>query len=209
MPSLQMNSHSFLRHLFTCTSNGIAVITPNGSWIEINPALSRMLGYSNEELMMLSLRDIVHPEEQWDDLLEDEYESLETVRRLIHKNGSVIWAGIHILKFEEESGENRSRILLQITDKTEIRELERQLIRHENLFELVTQNSRDIIYQCSLDGVLLYCSRSFQELLDYSPDELIGKMEEMLYHPDDLQAFNESRQSLTKTNQFRIRHKAG
>ena len=43
--------------------DGIFVVDPNGSCLTVNSARSRMMGYSSEELLQLSIADIVAPEE--------------------------------------------------------------------------------------------------------------------------------------------------
>src|SRR5262249_36542216 len=42
---------------------GIAVVDPGGQWLEVNPALTRLLGYNREELLTLRYQAILHPED--------------------------------------------------------------------------------------------------------------------------------------------------
>src|SRR5688572_4158304 len=54
---------------------GMALTTPDGRWIEVNPAFCRFVGYTREELLARTFRDITHP----DDLPRD----IEGQRRLL------------------------------------------------------------------------------------------------------------------------------
>ena len=42
---------------------GMALVSPEGRWLKVNPALCRIVGYSNEELMAKDFQSITHSED--------------------------------------------------------------------------------------------------------------------------------------------------
>jgi PAS domain-containing protein len=43
---------------------GMALLTPEGRWTQVNPALCELLGYSEEELLELTYVDVTHPDDR-------------------------------------------------------------------------------------------------------------------------------------------------
>jgi PAS domain S-box-containing protein len=76
---------------------GIALVAPDGSYLQVNPALCRMVGYTEAELLQLNFRDLTHPGDLPDDLtcmdqlLANQLESYQLEKRYRHKDGSLIW----------------------------------------------------------------------------------------------------------------------
>lgn len=57
------SSEQRFRAYFEQAMFGMAAIRPDGSWIEVNPALCEMFGYSFEELMAKSWPQLTHPDD--------------------------------------------------------------------------------------------------------------------------------------------------
>ena len=51
------------RSYFELPQVGIAITSPEKGWIDANKGLTKMLGYSMEELQVLSWADITHPDD--------------------------------------------------------------------------------------------------------------------------------------------------
>jgi PAS domain S-box-containing protein len=74
--------------------NGMALVSPDGKWLQVNPALCRLTGYSEEELLGRKLWDIVHPgeaataEQDFHDLLAGRVATVRTERRYVRKDGT-------------------------------------------------------------------------------------------------------------------------
>ncbi len=91
---------------------------------------------------------------------------------------------------------------------------EAALRRNEELFRLITENSRDLISLHDLDGRILYASPSFKTSLGYAPEELTGTDAFALVHPEDREALrNTWLQALEmkegRTAEYRTRHRNG
>jgi two-component system cell cycle sensor histidine kinase/response regulator CckA len=88
------------------------------------------------------------------------------------------------------------------------------LQRSEDLYRLLAENTGDLICMLDLEGNYVYISPSYQEVLGYSPEELLGSNAFSLLHPDDQEAAKAGfREALTskkkRTAEFRFRHRNG
>jgi PAS domain S-box-containing protein len=77
---------------------GLAHVTPDERWIEVNQRLLDFLGYSREELLGLQWVDFTHPEDIPADrvgrarLLAGEVPQHRLEKRYIRKDGTIVWA---------------------------------------------------------------------------------------------------------------------
>jgi len=84
----------------------------------------------------------------------------------------------------------------------------------QELFNIIMENSRDMISIHDIEGNYIYVSKSSQTLLGYDPDELIGHNSYEFIHSDDIPSI-EKHHSDTKINiqkdeiEYRIRKKDG
>ncbi|HEX5324397.1 MAG TPA: PAS domain S-box protein [Capsulimonadaceae bacterium] len=87
---------------------GLAVIAPDGAWLAINECISRIFGYSQDELSHLTARDITHPDDyeadeaQFKRILAGEIDGYEIDKRYICKDGSVIWGHLTVSAVRDE-----------------------------------------------------------------------------------------------------------
>lgn len=91
-------SEARFRAIFEQASVGIGRLSfDGGRWLEINDVLSRITGYSREELLLKSWLDMTHPDDLHLDLNEAERlksgdsESYTVEKRVVHKDGYIVW----------------------------------------------------------------------------------------------------------------------
>ncbi|MBA2441968.1 MAG: PAS domain S-box protein, partial [Rubrobacter sp.] len=156
------------RSAFDRAATGMVLTEPRTmSYIKVNQAICRMLGYSEEELLALSVRDVTHPEDV-DDSVEHarrardgEIESFEIEKRYIHADGHTVWAstGVSLVR---DSGGSPLYFVAQVQDITgrkraeaEIRELnesleERVERRTAELRETLTKQQQSVARESAL-----------------------------------------------------------
>src|SRR5262245_18349605 len=77
---------------------GIALLKPDGSWLQVNDRLLQFLGYSADELERLTFQDLTHPDDLAADLvqvrrvLDGEIDTYDMEKRYFRKDGSLVWA---------------------------------------------------------------------------------------------------------------------
>jgi PAS domain S-box-containing protein len=95
---LTRNSEARYRATFDKAALGIAHIAPDGRWLRVNEAQCRVLGYPADELLTKSLQDVTYADDLAADLArvqlirEGKIDSYEIEKRLLRKDGTIIWA---------------------------------------------------------------------------------------------------------------------
>jgi PAS domain S-box-containing protein len=88
------------RSIFEHSVVGIGTSDRNRRYLSANPALQNMLGYSEEELRSLTFTEVTHPDDHdatdrgLDAVWGRRQESYHIVKRMIRKDGDVIWVNI-------------------------------------------------------------------------------------------------------------------
>lgn len=134
--------------IFDNSPIGIALTTPHLRFISVNPAWISMTGYTEEELLQQTVRDITHPDhvsgdlEQMGQLAAGAIPFYRTEKRYIRKDGSTLWGRLMVTPLLDTSGE-LVYFLAQIEDITvyhgaeqEIREVNRKLKEAQELAHL-------------------------------------------------------------------------
>lgn len=89
---------------------GMAIVDLEGRWLEVNPALERMLGYPAAELVGRSVLEVSHPDDVADSrrhiaaLAGGELPMLDARKRYLHRSGEVVWAQINVAVMRDADG---------------------------------------------------------------------------------------------------------
>ena len=81
---------------------GMALVSPEGRWLQVNSAVCEIVGYTPAELMRLTFQDITHPEDLGEDLalvgdmLAGRIATYSMDKRYIRKDGSDIWVRLSV-----------------------------------------------------------------------------------------------------------------
>lgn len=144
------------RTIFRDTSAAMVLAFPNGSFIEINPAFCRFLGYSVHELMKLTVKEITHPDD-WEETRRLRAEaatgqtptfSLEM--RYLRKDGATVWGHASTTWFYDADGAPVYSVAL-IQDITERKLTKEALQRSEMRYRAIVEGFDGLIYICSHD----------------------------------------------------------
>jgi diguanylate cyclase (GGDEF)-like protein/PAS domain S-box-containing protein len=104
--------------------------------------------------------------------------------------------------------------ILVIYQQVRMYQIHREARKHEELFQIVTENAADMIALVDMKGRRLYNSPSYKRILGYTAGELGETSAFEQIHPDDrfrvLEASREARETgVGKRLEYRIRHKDG
>jgi PAS domain S-box-containing protein len=86
-----------LRATFENAAVGISHFTPDGRLLECNNAMTRIVGWSANELVNTSFEEITHPEDlavelaQWEQLRNGKIASYSLDKRYLRKDGTTVW----------------------------------------------------------------------------------------------------------------------
>ncbi|HKD26933.1 MAG TPA: PAS domain S-box protein [Xanthobacteraceae bacterium] len=174
---LTRNSEARFRATFDHAAVGIAHIAPDGRWLRVNGALCRMLGYPVDELLTRSLQDVTYPDDLAADLArvqlvrEGKIDSYETEKRLLRKDGLIIWANKSVGCVRKSDG-SIDYFVSTIEDISARKQAEKDLRENEEHF-------RSSLLHCPLPILLfddreqiLAISQSWLEQSGYLREEL-------------------------------------
>src|SRR6266852_3130459 len=162
------------RAMFEGAAIGIGICQLDGRILEANPALSRMLGYSQEELTGTNARELyperrreVGPEISDDnfppderllaDLLRGKRDSFEVEKRYRRKDGSELWGHLTVSLGRDDRREP-AFLIAMLADATERKRVEEHLRQAEKM-EVIGRLAGGIAHDFNnlLTGILLYC----------------------------------------------------
>jgi len=121
-----------IRAVFDESALGMILVDPDGRSLESNRAFQRLLGYSQDELSAMSTTDYTHPADRAADeqALRDVFAGVTDGSRLetryIARDGSEIWARVHLSPVRDPSGSPRMAVGT-VEDVTAQKALEEQL----------------------------------------------------------------------------------
>lgn len=111
---------------------GMAIVSIEGRWIEVNPALCKLLGRHADDLVGHQLHEVSHPddlpltERALERLLSGDDDVVEIEKRYLHADGHVIEVVVNTALMRDDSG-HADYLISQIRDVTAQRQAERAL----------------------------------------------------------------------------------
>jgi len=112
---------------------GMALVAPNGRWIQVNKSLCEILGYSEEELLTRDFQSITHRDDlnnilqQLRKLREQAVSSFQIEQRFVHKSGDFKWVLLSATAVKELQS-NSPNLIFQIQDITDRKRAEQTLV---------------------------------------------------------------------------------
>jgi diguanylate cyclase (GGDEF)-like protein/PAS domain S-box-containing protein len=210
----------WLHAVFAHPALGIALVDMQGRFVESNPALQRMIGYSEAELRGMTLDRITHGEDLPRDrallreLLRGQRNEYQVENRYLCNDGRTVWGHLSVSLLRNDQGEP-SHALAMVQDVTDRRRAEATVADSEAKFRALIENASDLVSVLGADGTILYESPSVERVLGYTPDELVGRSVFELVHPEDLEGIRATFQNVLLSTgeklsyELRYRHKAG
>jgi two-component system, sporulation sensor kinase A len=186
-----------------------------GEFIYINAYCESLLGYPFESLRVMQIEDLVKAESL--EKVVSYYEKAKTGRyenfdcQFIHFNGNII--DINIIKCPIIMNGETVGVYGVLKDITELKQKRQKMREQDALFQLLTEQSLDLITKANNNGELMYVSPYCTELLGYTPEEL-KSMSDDIIHEEDRQMVIQNRELLARNRMngritFRVKHKGG
>ncbi|MEM7552173.1 MAG: PAS domain S-box protein [Bacteroidota bacterium] len=187
------DSQTQLTNLIENVGDMIGELNEKGKFTFVNTTLLEKSQYSSKEVLGRSFIEFIHPDDQERVKELTEKQFLEKNKeqyfefRLLLKEGGFLWIGQNTSMVFE--GDNLKVARFVARDISEVVSLKNDLKQREQLYRLVSENSKDLICLHSNEGENLYVSPASVDVLGYKQEELLNKKPFRYVHPDDLNVF--------------------
>ena len=176
--------------IFNNTSDLIQCVSPDGSFLYTNNAWRKAMGHSEQEVQLLNLMDVLHPETK--SCCKDRFERLQAGENLpaidfkfVTKSGETLHLFGECGSIVKNGAVASTRGIFR--NVTETARVEQALKDSERRYQLLYDLAPDIYTTINSNGAILSLNQTGAEALGYSKEEVIGQPVEKIIHPEDQQ----------------------
>ncbi len=168
-----------------------------GIILHVNQTEAAMLGYTKKEMVGKSIFDFVLAEqrkeakERFRLKLAGEAVPKDLDRIYVRKDGSRIYVSVDDV-LEHDSAGKVVGVRTTMVDVSERKRTEVALRESEKRFRDVAYSMADWVWEVDENGVYTYCSERVEDILKYSPEEIIGKTPFELMPVDEAKKIREA-----------------
>jgi len=216
------DSEERFRRIFEEGPLGMAISSKDREWITVNRALTKILGYAEEELLGHKSVDFIHPDDVSGAMrltariVAGETASFKQELRMIRKDGTIIWVHLTAFALREARGELLYGLGL-IKDITDRKLAEEKLRESEERYRRLAENAPDLIFRWSMARGFEYVSPAVTAMTGYSEQDYYDDpgLGYRAIVPEDVAAYESYFSALTRGEQVteplvaRLRRKDG
>jgi PAS domain S-box-containing protein len=168
------------RRTFELAGSGLAQVSLEGRFMRVNPRVCEILGYSEQELVGMSVKDLSYPEDRdladapRDRVRRGEIDSARLEKRYLRKDGSLVWVGL-VIAVERDSAGRPLCAISVMDDITSRKQAEQALRDSEARFRGIVDSANEgiLVYDRELRVVDL--NAAAERILGLPRAALIGK----------------------------------
>ena len=174
-------SEQRFRATFEQAAVGIAVVALDGRWLQVNQRLCEIVGYSRDEMLAITYRDLTPPEdidasmEFVRRMVDGEHDSDTMEKRYRRKDGSLVWINLAVAIVRHADG-RPDYFVSVVEDIQQRKDAETALRESQERYLTIFQTNPDAVTITRLgDGRYLDVNHGFQQTFGWAPDEVIGR----------------------------------
>lgn len=171
---LASQTDGLLRHFYDLHVMGMAILNPvDLRWREVNDRLCEILGYERSVLLERSWEEISDPSDPVFDpqtlqkLCSGGTQAHTGEKRFLHRDGHVVYAGIHLRAVRDARGGLRCCIVI-LQDLTQIQQTAREARREKHLHTMISRVNQAIVRSRGLKPLLQEVCRISVEMGGFS-----------------------------------------
>lgn len=189
---------------------GMAIVAPDGRFLDVNPVFCSIVGTSRNEIIAGRFQDITHPDDLAADValmnetLAARRDSYQMDKRYLRPSGSQVWVQLNVSLVRNPDGSPRY-FVSQIQDVSERRAAEHALRGSEALLRQLADNLREVVWLRDLDlDRMLYVSSTYAHVFGAEPQRLLENPRAWLdaVHEDDRAWVARAVEAAEKTDGF-------
>ncbi len=181
-----------LSSFFESAVIGMAIISPEGRVLKMNPAFRQMSGYSEAEILGMAVLEVTHPDDRQEtarlyaEIRGGHREIADYEKRYLCKDGSVPWGRTTVAGVFGSDGELKC-FAANVLDITERKVSEESLRLSEQRFRTIFDNAAAGMVTLSPEGGFWEVNQAFCDFIGYSRAELLRLHLSAITHFDDLE----------------------
>lgn len=207
------------RATFENAAVGVAELTAEGRFLQVNRRFGDILGYAQAELIGRTFPDVTHPADLDRNLEElarmraGQIEDFSLEKRYIHKDGAIIWCALSVAAVRGSDGQ-LARLVSVVQDISQRKEADARLSENAALFRAMFEISSVGKAQLALeDGRFVRVNAALASITGYDESELLARTLRDITHPEDVArdrgALGRLAQELTYDAETRLVRKDG
>ncbi len=148
---------------FSSAALGMALVSLEGRWLDVNDALCGILGYTRAELLQIDFQTLTHADDLntdlalLGDLLAGRRDHYHMEKRYLGKAGNLVWGRLSVSLVRSESGEPL-HFVSQIQDVTVQHQSSQQLRESEQRTRVTLDAVADMVLTLDLHGGIQYAN---------------------------------------------------
>jgi PAS domain S-box-containing protein len=173
-------SEERFRQTFELAASGIAHVDLQGKFARVNQSLCRILGYSAEEMVGKTVKELSHPDDrQVTDaermrMRDGEIDRVHFEKRYLRRDGGTVWVDLTVALVRDDDGQPLYEIAV-FDDITERKHADTALRESEARFRSLNALSSDWYWEQDAELRFTYFSAGFEQRSNTRQSHLIGK----------------------------------
>jgi PAS domain S-box-containing protein len=183
-------SEAEFRAMFEHSGAGIAQVdVESGRFVRVNPPMTQITGYAEDELLARTFHEITHPDDRAraaaavEQLARGQSTRQVIEKRYLRKDGDVAHAQITLTPLQLRDGARR--VLAVVRDVSERRQAAARLQSLEDRFHLMADHAPVKVWVCSPDKLRTWFNRRWLVFTGRTMAQELGKGWIQGLHPDD------------------------
>ena len=187
-------SEQRFRSIFEKVAAGMITTRLDGAYLQVNPAICAMLGYTESDLLRKQFPETVHEEdlarfkEQFDDVMQGKRRDIELEMRYLRKDGTTMWG--HTTSVWQFDADNRPTYCIHlIQDINQRKYAMRALQESRQKYEGLINTLEGIVWEADAETFeFSFVSPQAERILGYPNDKWVGQPRfwRNHVHPEDL-----------------------
>ncbi|MGC1644972.1 MAG: PAS domain S-box protein [Candidatus Sulfotelmatobacter sp.] len=184
-------SEEKFRNVFRDAGIGMAIVSPEGRFLAGNEAFSKLIGYTEEELLGKTVQSITHPED-WAMFSQRLEQALATggsfqgtQKRCLHKSGQIRWGECSASLIRDHG--KPQYFVAEVLDVTDRKRAEQTLRESEARFRLVANSAPALIWMAGTDKQCEFFNKGWLSFTGRSMEQELGDGWAAGVHQEDLE----------------------
>lgn len=159
---------------------GLTIVGLDGRFLTVNSALCTMLGYTADELLMLTFQKITHADDleqdlaHMNELLRGERDSYCMEKRYLDKRGAILFVQLDVSVLRDARGQP-IHFIAQIQNISQRKRFEASLHEAKELAQITLSSIADGVIRTDAQGRISFVNAAAEQLLGTTGGQLIGQ----------------------------------